>query len=594
MSLGATRLESEPGPPLGPRLLRLYTGVLFERRTYLTLLYLALAFPIGLGGFIALAVALPTGAALSFTLAGIPILIASMYGWCFLAGLHVGLSNVLLGTRVGPLFAASPGKKPWHLSAIKLRLRSFMTWRALAFVLFRFPAGIASMALLGALFAHVVLLLLAPLFAELPSATVFFISQGTVVEPDESTAAGLHTFGLHITTWYGALPVMLLGLLLLPAAGHAIRLGGFLSAKSTIFILGGERGDDGSPGGAPDILGRRQVENALAWEGVLYRSSLEKHAPRTIGLHAAALGIHAMTSLAVLFVLLIINTLATPGNWWVIWVAWAAAIPLFAHAGFFARGLLGVHVGLFFIINFGLFVADAAYRPESRWFYWPLLGSSMLLAIHLAATFVYQRRRKDRPEHGVASWRRTLALALVPEERGAIVARAGASAPTRDTTNTATVQAAHPQTDSASDASGAEATIEATSAVDGPQALFTAAAVAESQIPARTGVDIDDELRRVTVDGEEVDLTPKEYELLSMLLGSPGRPFSRDHLLDRIWSNEYEVTDRTIDTHVLRLRKKLGPHGASIQTVWGIGYKWAPENGAAKAAEPRADVKSGW
>ena len=80
-------------------------------------------------------------------------------------------------------------------------------------------------------------------------------------------------------------------------------------------------------------------------------------------------------------------------------------------------------------------------------------------------------------------------------------------------------------------------------------------------------------MRTATVNGSELDLTPKEFDLLALFARNPGRAFSRDYLLERIWTNEYEVTDRTVDTHVQRLRKKLGDEADLIRTVWGIGYK---------------------
>jgi DNA-binding response OmpR family regulator len=80
-------------------------------------------------------------------------------------------------------------------------------------------------------------------------------------------------------------------------------------------------------------------------------------------------------------------------------------------------------------------------------------------------------------------------------------------------------------------------------------------------------------MRTATVHGTEIDLTPKEFDLLALFARNPGRAFSRDYLLERIWTNEYEVTDRTVDTHVQRLRKKLGDEADLIRTVWGIGYK---------------------
>lgn len=102
-----------------------------------------------------------------------------------------------------------------------------------------------------------------------------------------------------------------------------------------------------------------------------------------------------------------------------------------------------------------------------------------------------------------------------------------------------------------------------------PQAISSSA----NQQP---GINVDLEMRRVTVDGREVDLTPKEFELLVLLHENPGRPFNRGELLDRIWRNEYEVTDRTVDACVMRLRRKLGHKSQSIQTVWGVGYRYTP------------------
>jgi two-component system phosphate regulon response regulator PhoB len=83
-------------------------------------------------------------------------------------------------------------------------------------------------------------------------------------------------------------------------------------------------------------------------------------------------------------------------------------------------------------------------------------------------------------------------------------------------------------------------------------------------------------MRVVRVDGGLVELTPTVFDLLVLFVQNPGRPFSRDELLERIWRDDYELTDRTIDTHVPRLRKKLGPQAEAIQTVWGVGYRFGP------------------
>jgi DNA-binding response OmpR family regulator len=58
---------------------------------------------------------------------------------------------------------------------------------------------------------------------------------------------------------------------------------------------------------------------------------------------------------------------------------------------------------------------------------------------------------------------------------------------------------------------------------------------------------------------------------------NPGRAFSRDFLLERIWDDDYEGFDRAVDTHIRRLRRKLGPLGDAIVTVWGVGYRFVPE-----------------
>ncbi len=80
--------------------------------------------------------------------------------------------------------------------------------------------------------------------------------------------------------------------------------------------------------------------------------------------------------------------------------------------------------------------------------------------------------------------------------------------------------------------------------------------------------------RSVRLDGQEIDLTPKEYELLVLLASHPGWVFKREVLLQQVWGDSYEGFDRTIDNHITRLRKKLGVLGERIDTVWGVGYRF--------------------
>ncbi len=87
------------------------------------------------------------------------------------------------------------------------------------------------------------------------------------------------------------------------------------------------------------------------------------------------------------------------------------------------------------------------------------------------------------------------------------------------------------------------------------------------------GLCIDLAGRTVALHDQPLDLTPKEFDLLSMLAEQPGRAYSRDYLLARIRGQEYVGFDRTVDTHVVRLRRKLGAMGECVTTVWGVGYK---------------------
>ena len=86
-------------------------------------------------------------------------------------------------------------------------------------------------------------------------------------------------------------------------------------------------------------------------------------------------------------------------------------------------------------------------------------------------------------------------------------------------------------------------------------------------------LEIDAPHHRVTVDEQEVPLTALEFKLLYDLVSRPGRVQTRDSLLERVWGYAPGVETRTVDTHVKRLREKLGPAGDVIETIRGVGYK---------------------
>lgn len=92
------------------------------------------------------------------------------------------------------------------------------------------------------------------------------------------------------------------------------------------------------------------------------------------------------------------------------------------------------------------------------------------------------------------------------------------------------------------------------------------------------GLEIDDSARYVKVDGEMVNLSPKEYELLLYLAENQGIALSRDQILNVVWDMNYFGDVRTVDTHIKKLRLKLGPKGDLIQTVRGLGYRFDGRN----------------
>ena len=87
------------------------------------------------------------------------------------------------------------------------------------------------------------------------------------------------------------------------------------------------------------------------------------------------------------------------------------------------------------------------------------------------------------------------------------------------------------------------------------------------------GVVIDEELHQLTVDGKSVLLTATEFRLLKLLMERKGRVQTRDHLLVNVWHYDTDIETRTVDTHVRRVREKLGQYAHMIETVRGVGYR---------------------
>lgn len=97
--------------------------------------------------------------------------------------------------------------------------------------------------------------------------------------------------------------------------------------------------------------------------------------------------------------------------------------------------------------------------------------------------------------------------------------------------------------------------------------------LSENEVLECGGISIDKAAHVVTIDGESVDLSFKEFELLTYFMENKGIALSREKILNSVWNYDYFGDARTIDTHVKKLRSKMGDKGDLIKTVWGMGYK---------------------
>ena len=88
------------------------------------------------------------------------------------------------------------------------------------------------------------------------------------------------------------------------------------------------------------------------------------------------------------------------------------------------------------------------------------------------------------------------------------------------------------------------------------------------------GITLDKSAHEVTIDGNKLELSFKEFELLTYFIDNKGIALSREKILNNVWNYDYFGDARTIDTHVKKLRSKLGEKGELIKTIWGMGYKF--------------------
>lgn len=104
--------------------------------------------------------------------------------------------------------------------------------------------------------------------------------------------------------------------------------------------------------------------------------------------------------------------------------------------------------------------------------------------------------------------------------------------------------------------------------------LRRANAINQEKLLHVDGIEIDKDAHIVKIDGREIDLSFKEFELLVYFMENKGIALSREKILNNVWNYDYFGDARTIDTHVKKLRSKMGDRGENIKTIWGIGYKF--------------------
>ena len=92
------------------------------------------------------------------------------------------------------------------------------------------------------------------------------------------------------------------------------------------------------------------------------------------------------------------------------------------------------------------------------------------------------------------------------------------------------------------------------------------------------GIEVDKEAHQVKINGQDVELSYKEFELLTYFMENKGIALSREKILNNVWDYDYYGDARTIDTHVKKLRSKLGEQGNMIKTIWGMGYKLSEDS----------------
>jgi DNA-binding response OmpR family regulator len=106
------------------------------------------------------------------------------------------------------------------------------------------------------------------------------------------------------------------------------------------------------------------------------------------------------------------------------------------------------------------------------------------------------------------------------------------------------------------------------------EAVLRRTTASEEELIEAGGIVLDKSAHQVKIDGQEIELSYKEFELLTYFVTNQGVALSREKILNNVWNYDYFGDARTIDTHVKKLRSMMGPKGDYIKTIWGLGYKF--------------------
>lgn len=351
------RLMNQLSPPAAGWVERFF-GVAARWDTWAALFYLLVSFPLALGSWIALVTLLAVGGGLAITVVGIPLLFVTMLLWCFYADLERILANGLLRTRIRPLPFAREGDQPWIWPRVRARLKNSYTWRALGFLLFiRFPLGLAGFFVLS-----------------FTVGTAFqFVISGVLVAGGGTE----RVFGaFEATTVTHGITLILLGLFIFIPSLHVVAFAGRLTGRIVTACL---QSPESLAGPKDGTSLDRAVTAAVLWPGVIRRRFAS---PRVRSVQMRVWEAHFGLYLVVMLVLLIINALASPGDWWFVWPAWGWGMPLALHTGYLLAGHLGGHAALFAVANLGFFAIDSTIAGET-WFFWPLVSWAIALAAHV-------------------------------------------------------------------------------------------------------------------------------------------------------------------------------------------------------------------